>query len=164
MRRRLGWNIIGLCVLGSMGAAVACWANSTLTDALSGQPRVVIHCTLQDLGTINQGELALARFPISNTGSRRLIVTEQTNLCCGDTPETRTIVVAPGKTQVLNTEINTRLWCGQMSHTTRYTTNDPKRPQFIVTVRATVISDSEVEHASSSAEGAFKQPREASHP
>ena len=123
-----------------MGAAVACWANSTLTDALSGQPQAVVHCTLQDLGTINQGELVLARFPISNMGNRRLIVTEQTKLCCGDTPETPTIVVAPGKTQVLNTEINTRLWCGQMSHTTRYTTNDPKRPQFILTVRATVNS------------------------
>ncbi len=154
MRKQLGSIIIGLCLLGSMGAAVACWANSTLTDALSAQPRAVLHCTLQDLGTINQGELVLARFPISNTGSRRLIVTEQTKLCCGDTPETRTIVVAPGKTQVLNTEINTRLWCGQMSHTTRYTTNDPKRPQFILTVRATV----------NSAQGAFKQAREASHP
>ena len=164
MRTRLGWNIIGLCLLGSMGAAVACWANSTLTDALSGQPQAVVHCTLQDLGTINQGELVFARCPISNTGSRRLIVTEQTNLCCGDSPETRPIVVAPGKTVVLNTKINTQLWCGQMSHTTRFATNDPKRPKFTVTVHANVISDSKVKHASFSEEGAFQQPRVARHP
>jgi len=164
MRERLGWNIIGLCLLGAMGAAVACWANSTSMDTLSGQPRVVLHCTQQDLGTINQGELVVARFPISNMGNRRLIVTEQAKYCCGGSPETQAIVVAPGKTQVLNTEINTRLWCGQMSHTTRYTTNDPRRPQFILTVRATVNSAFEVERASSSTEGTFRQGRVARHP
>jgi hypothetical protein len=161
MGRRPSWAYIGLCLLAFSGAVVTCWANSMLKDTSNAQPRAHISCALQDFGTIGQGSLLRARFPISNTGDRRLIVTEKAEGCCGDSSSARSIVVEPGDTHILNITIDTELWCGQIEHEKRYATNDPKRSQFTLTVRGKVDSKNRASKARLSER--FEQVREVGH-
>lgn len=141
MKRRFVWILIGSCLLGGMLGAAASWANYTLKNPSSKQPHALVHCYSRDFGVIKEGELLHARFPISNTGNKRLIVVKKVDPCC-DSSATNTTIVPPGETRILTTTVNTGFQSGQIVDRQQYSTNDPQLPQFILSVRACVGSDS----------------------
>lgn len=106
--------------------------NSTATLVL---PR-----TERDLGTVSQGGVLRATFPITNAGSRRLVVLEQMEASCGQSPGVRQFVVAAGDSKELAVEVDTAQWYGKVDHAVHYTTNDAKLPRF--TLRVTAIVES----------------------
>ena len=106
--------------------------NSTATLVL---PR-----TERDLGTVSQGGVLRATFPITNAGSRRLVVLEQMKASCGQSPGLRQVVIAAGQSSGLTVEVDTAQWYGKVDHAVHYTTNDAKLPRF--TLRATADVES----------------------
>jgi hypothetical protein len=93
-----------------------------------------------NLGTVSQGDVLQAEFPITNAGSRRLVVLEQMEASCGQSPGLRQVVIAAGQSSELTVEVDTARWYGRVDHTVHYTTNDAKLPQFTLRVTANVES------------------------
>ena len=126
---------------------VAWWLPSPLTPAWArndragpSTPSVVLPDTQRDLGTVSQGAVLRTSFRVENAGSRRLILIEEAEGCCGQSAQPRQITVPPRGSKELTIEVDTARWSGEMEHRVRYSTNDPKLPRFTLTVSATVRS------------------------
>ena len=131
-----------LVTVGVVG--VAYWtASARLTDraASNPHPRAVLCFNQREFGTVRQGEMLLAQFPIRNAGNRRLVVSRQGKPCCDPSADVSPIIVKPGEMRLLNVRVDTMQWFGQLSHSDRFTTNDPSLPSFELTVRGVVKSD-----------------------
>ena len=123
------------------------WLSSRLVSAWpipdhadSTSPKVVLSSTERDLGTVCQGAVLRATFPITNAGTRRLILREEGAGCCGQSTRPREIILPPGGSEDITLDVDTAPWHGRMQHTVRYVTNDPRRPRFALQVNATVES------------------------
>jgi hypothetical protein len=121
------------------------WLSSTLLPAWppdghagGSAPRAVLSCEHRDLGSVRQGGVLRAVFPVTNAGNRRLILSQRGAGCCGRPAESHQVIVAPGDSAELSVELDTARWAGQVGHTVRYTTNDPALPQFSLRVTAVV--------------------------
>ena len=114
------------------------WSRSNRVGSLS--PQLVLASTHRDLGTVTQGSVLRTTFPIANQGTRRLVLSDQSQGCCGQPADPRQVIVAPGDSTELTVEVDTARWHGRMERTLRYTTNDPKLPRFALTVTASVQS------------------------
>jgi hypothetical protein len=99
-----------------------------------------------NLGTVSQGDVLQANFQITNAGSRRLVVLEQIEASCGQSPGVRQVVIVAGQSKELVVEVDTAKWYGRVDHTVHYTTNDAKLPQFTLRVTANVESPASPTH------------------
>ena len=106
----------------------------------SSASRLELGAARQDLGTVRQGALIRATFPVRNAGGRRLIIWGQADDCCGQSENPYVLVLGPGERSEIVVEIDTSRWHGQLRHAARYTANDPQVPCFDLTIRATVES------------------------
>lgn len=128
-----------------LGALSAWWLVSVAASGLAndGQkhgpdPRIVLPAEAHDFGAVRQGAVLRTTFSVENSGARRLILVERTQGCCDGPEDPRTVVVAPGQRKRLDFEVDTGLWCGKMEEVFEYTTNDPTRPHFALTLTASV--------------------------
>lgn len=115
---------------------VRLWASASGGKDLAG-PSATIASTERDLGTLRQGEVLRVTFPIRNSGSRRLIVRRLSATCCGGQESGPTLVM-PGDSALLELEVDTSRWCGQMRETADFATNDPRLPRFTLCVAGQV--------------------------
>ena len=116
-----------------------------LSPAWSGTGRagdrlsaVELSCSERDLGTVPQGVILRPAFSVANVGTRRLILVEAGEDCCGQTSTPRQFVVAPGDSASITVEVDTGRYCGAMRHVVRYTTNAPDFPQITLTATGVV--------------------------
>ncbi|HEX7447199.1 MAG TPA: DUF1573 domain-containing protein [Pirellulales bacterium] len=105
-------------------------------------PQAVLSDTTLDLGAVPAGQLLMARFPVENRGTRRLVLTQLDGSCdCirGDRAE---IVVGAGEASDIRVKLATEELSGPMQLDLRYATNDPGLPTFALRVLADVTRDS----------------------
>ena len=128
--------------------SIGMWLSSSWLPAWSpnghaggSAPKTVLSCRQRDLGSVTQGDVVRAVFPVSNAGNRRLILSQRGAGCCGRPAHAHQVIVAPGDSTELSVEVDTAQWAGQVDHTVRYTTNDPALPQFALRVTAVVESE-----------------------
>ena len=122
----------GLLVLWGMHS----WA-STSGAAGPGGPSAVLASTRRDLGALVQGPVLRVTFPIRNTGDRRLVVRQVTASCCGQ-PAAKSTIVMPGGSAILDLEIDTNRWSGEMHESVEFATNDSSLPEFTLRVEGRV--------------------------
>jgi hypothetical protein len=125
------------CLLAACLAATVV-LSSWIAVGDRGGPQIVLTVCRRDLGTVKRGSTVQATFPIANSGERRLVLVEHVEACCGQSAEPRRIILAPGESTDLSLELDTNRWAGRARETVRYTTNDPKMPQFALEVTANV--------------------------
>ena len=103
-------------------------------------PRALFAHGRQDFGVVSQGVVLRSSFPITNAGSRRLVIVEETDTCCGQSADPNGLTVLPGESKCIEVEVDTGRWHGRVQRTFHFTTNDPKLPRFAFTVSAIVQS------------------------
>jgi hypothetical protein len=135
MGRKSVWCVLCASLAGAFGIALASWVQMPPSGGL---PIIHLASTKHDFGSIEQGKTLSAGFPVTNRGGRRLVLVEQTESCCGKRKTASQIIIEPGEHEVLQSKVDTKLWCGEVSHTTYYATNDPKKPKIAFTVVGTV--------------------------
>lgn len=144
-RKRL--KRVSVSLVAAAALLIGMWLSSTLLPAWSpdghaggSAPRAVLSCQRRDLGSVPQGGVVRAVFPVANAGNRRLILSRRGAGCCGRPADSHQLIVAPGDSTELSVEVDTAQWAGQVDHTVRYTTNDPALPQFALRLTALVES------------------------
>jgi hypothetical protein len=110
---------------------------SSAADALV-QPRAKLDRTEHDFGRVPAGALLMAGFQVTNTGSKRLVVREQSRGCECVTVGRPEVVVPPGGSQNLTPGLDTKKISGPLRTTIVYRTNDPSRPTFTLVLRADI--------------------------
>ncbi|MHC4402877.1 MAG: Ig-like domain-containing protein [Planctomycetota bacterium] len=103
-------------------------------------PVLVLSQSECDLGTAKQGAVLQATFPVTNAGTRRLILTEHLQGCCDEKAEPRQVSLEPGESKDLEIQLDTTPWYGHVEHAIHYTTNDPRMPRLTLSVTAKVES------------------------
>jgi len=94
--------------------------------------------TTRDLGHTTDRKRWHVAFPARNAGRRRLVISEIDLECgCGDRTR-RTFIIPPGASADLIVPLDTRFAAGPTEAIAAFTSNDPSRPRFHLTVRATV--------------------------
>ena len=128
-----------------MALFLGMWLSSPLLPARppdgragGSAPKAVLSCRHRDLGSVTQGDVVQGVFPVTNAGSRRLILSPRAAGCCGRPADFPQVIVAPGDSAELSVEVDTARWSGQVAHTALYTTNDPALPRFTLRVTAVV--------------------------
>jgi hypothetical protein len=139
--------VVSGLLLGHWGAGVVTLAWFADSDAGGARPTAVLPCTQRDLGAVCQGVILRTAFPIRNLGTRRLILLQQSQGCCGQPAGQTETAVLPGEATELIVEADTSRWCGRLRKVVHYTTNDPDLPRFALTLSA------RVEAAAGEAEG-----------
>lgn len=154
----LGLAVVAGLLLGQAAAraVLPAWLGSG--PGRNPGPMALVPCTQRDLGTVPQGEVLQAAFAVTNTGTRRLILLEQSRACCGRSTGRPETAVLPGETTELRVQVDTSRWCGQVREVVRYHTNDPGLPRLCLTVTARVVSSPQ---ALEEAEPADDQPADA---
>ena len=94
--------------------------------------------TDRDVGSVAAGVVLRAGFEVKNLGTRRLIVELESKECCDEPADRRQIVVPPAGSRVIEIRVDTAQWHGQMRQMVHYTTNDPSRPRFTLTLQGQV--------------------------
>ena len=125
--------LLALCLFSQW---VSAWPGSD--NAAAATPRLILPYTHRDLGTVPHGAILRAAFPVENAGTRRLILVEEVEGCCGQSVDPRSVIVAPGDSNDVTVEVDTARWHGSMQHSTHYRTNDPRLPRFTLRVTANV--------------------------
>jgi hypothetical protein len=104
-------------------------------------PTVRTPYTERHLGHVDQGTQLRASFPVKNEGSSRLILRPAADACCGE-EFPNSVIIGPGQSTTLELALNTGGEIGPLDYTVHYDTNDPRRPQLTLTIRA-VVEDSQ---------------------
>lgn len=109
------------------------------TASRETEPRAIVVCAEQNLGTLRQGEVREVCFRVRNAGERRLVITNATANCCGQAMEHLQFMVAPGDFVEIHLPVDTSGWFGQMRETFSFTTNDPRQPRLAFTALGEVM-------------------------
>lgn len=125
--------LLALCLFSQW---VSAWPGND--NAVVATPRLILPYKQRDLGTVPQGTVLRAAFPIENAGTRRLILVEEVEGCCGQSGDPRSVIVSPGDSKDVTVEVDTTRWHGSIRHSTHYRTNDPQLPQLTLRVTASV--------------------------
>jgi hypothetical protein len=124
-----------------LGQEVACLVVPARLDSVRPgrpSPSVDLPHRERDFGTVPQGTVLQSGFPVTNLGTRRLVLVEQSRACCGRSPDQPQITLQPGETAKLRVQVDTSRYCGRIREVVRYNTNDPEMPQFALCVTADV--------------------------
>ena len=142
-RKLIGAGLLAAAILG--GWQLGHWAARAgaggwfaARPAQTAGPSAVVPQTERDFGTVSQGTVLKATFPVTNRGSQRLILRERSQPCCGESGDGREIIVAAAASQDIEIEVDTALWQGDLRHTARFESNDPRLPELNLVVRAVV--------------------------
>ncbi len=109
------------------------WPNVSPGKGTSlGRPSMEIDKAVWNFGSVPIGEELQATFSISNHGSRRLILLDQSQ-CCGSTEQD--VIIPPGQTKNVDFRVTTRgRSLGPHRQVVCYETNDGDNPTLVLTI------------------------------
>src|SRR5687768_2004751 len=99
-----------------------------------GPPVVQLDLTEREIDPPQGSEPVRVEFAVANAGGRRLVIHSLRRACC-DGPAPEPTVLAPGKSGELVVEIDPATLLQRGQHTDGFGTNDPRLPEFWLTVR-----------------------------
>lgn len=99
-----------------------------------GPPVANLESLEREIVAPSPGQKVRVEFPVSNAGERRLVIRSLRQPCC-DGPAPEPTLVAPGKSGELIVEIDAQALLQRGQHTEGFGTNDPRLPEFWLTVR-----------------------------
>lgn len=109
--------------------------------ASGGAPKAVIAALEHDFGKVKPGTPLTFAFAIKNAGDANLEITN-VRPACGCTSGDFDKTIAPGKEGKIKLSVpNTESYNGEVSKTATVTTNDPERPTFTLTLKATFVAE-----------------------
>ena len=114
-----------LCMLALMVTAIA--------DA-----SVQVDSTSVNFGQVKQGETVSAKFQITNAGTKPLTIQFMEFSTPGMRAQVQPRIDAGSSTEILVTW-NTSGLSGEVKGETKLTFNDPKKPEIVLTITATVV-------------------------
>jgi hypothetical protein len=102
----------------------------------SGGPRLVMAAVEHSFGTVKPGTPLTYTFEVRNEGETTLEI-KNVSPSCGCTTSKFDHEIAPGKTGGITLAVDkTDGYKGEVTKTATVTTNDPDRPTFVLTLRA----------------------------
>ncbi|MBE2198205.1 MAG: DUF1573 domain-containing protein [Anaerolinea sp.] len=127
-----GKLLLLLVIVGVMGLA-----------ACSSQPQITAATYNLALGNLVNGEIATRQVEIQNGGQADLVI-EAVSTSCGCTEATLSpLTIAPGETGVLSVSFDSGAHgpalSGEIIRQVFVYSNDPKQPQLVVEVAATIL-------------------------
>lgn len=111
-------------------------ANHTLA-----QPKLSIHKTKIDLGTIYQGEIKHVNLIVTNTGNQPLIISNIQTSCGCTSAKTSVPTLAPGSSDTIDVSFNSTGFDGKIIKTVTIQSNDPTKTFIDVTLTGTVVNE-----------------------
>jgi uncharacterized protein DUF1573 len=137
MKRQLTTAILTLSTL--VAATATLWGAATTAEkpATSAKPKAVAAEPIADVGTVPKGDNVNHDFVLKNEGEAPLEIT-QVQPACGCTVASYDKTIAPGKTGVVHTVVDTSTFNGPIAKSVTVFTNDPQNPQIELTVKAKV--------------------------
>lgn len=137
-KKRLIAIAVGVLVLWFVGRQAARWALQEAAGPTPNEGDAVIELGESDhfFGTVDPGSSLTHQFKLRNTGNRRLILVEEVCACAKD--KENALIVPPGEQIDLALTLKAPAENVVITLQRRFTTNDPKRPRFALTVSAKV--------------------------
>ncbi|HWN98483.1 MAG TPA: DUF1573 domain-containing protein [Blastocatellia bacterium] len=135
-RQRFVGSAALLIVMISTSAAAP---QAATTKRSAPVPRAVVPLDSYDFGDVFKGELISQLFVIRNEGEAELRIDNLTT-GCGCSVIDSDKVLAPGHEGKAELEVNTASQSGQISKIATLHTNDPDRPNIVLTVTANVLT------------------------
>jgi hypothetical protein len=138
MKSKVILAALALCfVCGLRGAA----QEKQSSAARAPRPRLVIASLEHSFGTVKPGAPLKYTFEVKNEGQADLEI-ESVSPSCGCTTSDYDRVISPGKSGSITLAIEkTEKYKGEVVKTATVTTNDPDRPTFTLTLRASFPSE-----------------------
>ncbi|QDU40146.1 hypothetical protein Mal4_45010 [Maioricimonas rarisocia] len=139
--------LVGLwvAVVVAVGTVAVVFAGSTSRGLLQADeraaPALVLSRTARDLGTLSSRGLQQVRFEAKNRGRKRLVINRLGGGCRCDDAAPQTIVLPPGQSGKIAVMLDTRRAGGAVEEVFSFSTSDPARPRFDLTVRAQIEAD-----------------------
>lgn len=127
--------VIVLCAAATFASARAPQQSS----ADSKQPHLYVPYAEFNFGDIYKGEIISHIFLIKNEGSADLVIKEFVSGCGCEVIRADTLI-APGKTGQAMIEVNTSSQAGDIMKLATLRTNDPERPNIVLTLLAKVLT------------------------
>jgi len=107
------------------------------TTALAPRPKLAITSLEHSFGTVKPGTPLNFTFKVKNSGDAQLEI-ESVSPSCGCTTSNFDKAIAPGKTGGITLAVEkTDTYNGEVTKTSTVKTNDPDRPTFTLTLKAT---------------------------
>lgn len=102
-------------------------------------PQLVLSQANLDFAEVAPGQHLKGHVGLRNVGGQRLFVHKASGDCaCCEDPSNAPVIIGPNTVARLPVELGAPTHPGAMTRSLSFETNDPKRPRFSVTVRASV--------------------------
>lgn len=131
---------LGIIGITLMGGSLLVSGVTQLEDANDGPARIEVEETRYDFGVVRPDSTVVARFPLRNTGGRRLIVTETSRGCGCLASSVAETIIPPGRGMELEVRLDCRGLRGRVSRQIEYLTNDPETRSLTLTLIADIES------------------------
>ena len=129
--------LVAMAAIAAITAIIATPATLFAQGTVAGKPKAVAVEPVTDVGTVAKGDSVTHDFVIKNEGTAPLEIT-QVRPACGCTVASFDKTIAPGKTGVVHTVVDTVTFNGPIAKGVTVYTNDPATPQIELTVKAKV--------------------------
>jgi hypothetical protein len=133
--------LLSVLLLWSTGIHSTMFLPRDASGPTPGSPQLRVTQWRQDLGTLREGQLGRATFHVANDGTRRLVIRRETGRCCGQSGAEDITLIPPGGTATLVVEVDPAGIRGGLQQEITYATNDPRMPEFRLTVVGRVAGD-----------------------
>jgi len=134
MKRQVTTAILTLCALLALSATLL--AQSPQGAAVN-KPKAVAVEPMADVGSVAKGDIFTHDFVIKNDGTAPLEITK-VQPACGCTVVSFDKTIAPGKSGVVHTAVDTSTFNGPIAKGVTAYTNDADSPQIQLTIKAKV--------------------------
>jgi hypothetical protein len=131
-------GLVAWLIVGVLGVTCLVYCSQRSPKAPATQAVLVVPNSVHDFGETSLQQIWQASFSIRNAGGRRLVLNELDQGCDCDDRISRTILISPGETTVVDAILDTRDADGLVETITRFTTNDPALPHIDLITRARV--------------------------
>jgi hypothetical protein len=127
-------------------AALAVFSGAPVLD-VAAQQRAVLEVPVRqfDFGSVPQGAKVIQQFDLKNTGNAVLTIQRIVPSCGCTAAAMSSMTIAPGATEKIEVEFDTAGFSGAKTKTVQVLTSDLDLPQFILTLRGTVLPGAVIE-------------------
>src|SRR5947209_20165588 len=125
MKRQVTTAILTLSALVALAVIIAIPATLFAQGTVAGKPKAVAVEPVTDVGTVAKGDSVTHDFVIKNEGTAPLEIT-QVRPACGCTVASFDKTIAPGKTGVVHTVVDTVTFNGPIAKGVTVYTTDPE--------------------------------------
>jgi hypothetical protein len=138
MKRQITTAILTLCALLALAATLFAEGAAAGKPAAAGnKPKAVAVEPITDVGTVAKGDTVNHDFVIKNEGTAPLEIT-QVQPACGCTVVSFDKTIAPGKSGLVHTAVDSSTFNGPIAKGVTAYTNDPEAPQIQLTIKMKV--------------------------